>query len=151
MSTLAAGIEVSPEKLEFELAGESLTKNLIVVNPTADVQIFEVYADDFQQVIDLKPQSFTLQAGERKNVAVTLQPQKMPAAVISTNLSVVGKPLADSKVQVNTGVKIPLTVKTSASKAKNFATPTLFLLAGVIIVGLSYLLRSRQPSSTIKP
>ena len=39
----AAGIQISPSKIDFVLEADKLaSKELIVANPTADIQIFEV-------------------------------------------------------------------------------------------------------------
>lgn len=109
----AAGIQVSPSKIDFALrANESASKELIVVNPTADVQIFEVYPDEFSEIIKASPASFTLEAGEKKIVVVAAHSTAAEniSQILKTNLSVVGKPLIETRLQANTGVKIPLSV-----------------------------------------
>lgn len=110
----AAGIQVSPAKLDFTTAvGKTASQNIIVVNPTADVQVFEVYADDFSAAITADPESFTLESGSRKTVAITVDTSKLDqksGQSWATDLSVVGKPLADNKFSVGTGVKLPLTI-----------------------------------------
>lgn len=142
---LAAGIEVSPEKLEFELTGgKAKTEEITVANPTADVQLFEVYPDDFTQAIKANPESFTLEAGGRKKVLITLDPRRISGAAISTNISVLGKPLAESGVRVNTGVKIPVSARIAKSRRSNFAS---LAVSALIIAGVGVFLfwkRSRR-------
>src|SRR3989338_6472285 len=111
-TALAAGLSVSPARLDFELSdGRKLSKNIIVINPTADVMIFEVYPDEFANIISVNPESFTLEAGSRKEVMITVNIKNIGESQnISTNISVVGKTLAESKINVATGAKIPITI-----------------------------------------
>ena len=110
----AAGIQVSPSKMNFtvEIGGSSVFKELVVVNPTADVQVFEVYPDEFSEIIKANPASFTLEAGARKIVIVKVDPANIegPSKILRTNFSVLGKPLIETRLQTNTGVKIPTSV-----------------------------------------
>ena len=110
----AAGIQVSPSKMDFtvEMGGEVVIKKLVIVNPTADVQVFEVYPDEFSEIIKANPASFTLEAGARKIVIVKVDPANIegPSKILRTNFSVLGKPLIETRLQTNTGVKIPTSV-----------------------------------------
>ena len=109
----AAGIQVSPSRVDLVLEeNRSASKELIVANPTADVQVFEVYPDEFPEIIKANPASFTLEAGGRKTVTVTahIDTVENTSQVLKTNLSVVGKPLIETRLQANTGVKIPLSI-----------------------------------------
>ena len=114
LSSLAAGIQVSPSHLDFRVnSQETAPQNLTVVNPTADVQVFEVYADDFAELIKPNPASFTLESGAKKTVAITINfsgVKDQSERTLTTNLSVVGKPLADSRFSLATGAKIPITL-----------------------------------------
>ena len=103
----ASGLSVSPARLDFELSGNTnVAKNIVVANPTADVMIFEVYADEFQDTIIVNPESFTLESGGRKEVSVSIDSEKLKQAqTIATSLSVVGKPLAQNKVNIGGGGK----------------------------------------------
>ena len=108
----AAGIQVSPAKIDINLTTQSTTTQLVVFNPTTDVQLYEVSSDDFGGQISASPSSFTLQGGTRQEVTITItrQADAKTGEVLATNISVLGKPLADNKFQLNTGVKIPLIV-----------------------------------------
>lgn len=111
----AAGIQVSPALVEFsvpENVGEK-TVQITVANPTADVQILEVYVDDFAESFSIKPASFTLESGARKTVAIALLKNKLPSQAnlgLAGTISVVGKPLAEGRVNVGTGIKLPFTI-----------------------------------------
>jgi P pilus assembly chaperone PapD len=137
----AAGIQVAPARLDFQIKSEKAAAlNLTIVNPTADVQLFEVYTDDFPELIKANPASFTLEAGAKKIVSISIDAGKQKAnQSLSTTLSVVGKPLADKQLSVSTGVKIPLTITFSQS-VPNPQTHNLifFGLAVLVLVGLAY-------------
>lgn len=140
----AAGIQVSPSKIDFVLeVNKSAPKELIVVNPTADVQIFEVYPDEFPEIIKANPASFTLEAGGRKTVTVTAYPTvtKNASQILKTNLSVVGKPLIETRLQANTGVKIPLSIVIEhvviETESNKKISPRLFY-AILIVVALGF-------------
>jgi len=149
----AAGIQVAPARLDFQTSPEkAASQNLTIINPTADVQLFEVYTDDFTELIKAVPTSFTLEAGAKKIVSITVdaagQKQKANES-LSTNLSVVGKPLADKQLSVGTGVKIPLTITffPSAPNSKNHNL-LFFGLAVLVLAGLAYYLKAaKQPKS----
>lgn len=129
-SMMAAGIQVSPAELNVSgPAGKIVKQDLVVANPTTDVQLFEVSADDFEKNIQPRPASFTLEAGSRKTVVLEITP--LADQKITTNISVVGRPLAGASLQTNTGVKIPITISAGASKAIPW---WVWAIAGAIIV-----------------
>lgn len=142
----AAGIQVSPSKIDFILeANKSAFQELIVANPTVDVQVFEVYVDEFSEIIKANPASFTLEAGERKVVIITAHFTDIEnvSQILKTNLSVVSKPLVETRLQANTGVKIPLSVSvivehiTMESESNKIISPKLFY-AMLIAVALGF-------------
>lgn len=140
-TTIAAGIQVTPEKLDFEV-NKTQTKEIVVANPTADVQLFEIYPDDYDSSIKANPASFTLEAGARKKVLITVDSAKL-VGVTSTNLSIVSKPLADSKIQVNAGVKIPINITTNNKLNILYSIGLgVLILAGAITT--FFLLRKRK-------
>ena len=115
-TALAAGIQVSQARLDFTVAANrQSSQTLTVINPTADVQLFEVYPDDFTEAIKTNPASFTLEAGAKKTVTIAINLQGLGSQttgqIVSTNLSVVDKPLSGSQqFSVGTGVKIPISI-----------------------------------------
>ncbi|MEA2098403.1 MAG: hypothetical protein U9P70_05020 [Patescibacteria group bacterium] len=140
VSLQATGIQVSPSKIDFILGigCESVSEELIVANPTADIQIFEVYPDEFYEIIKTNPASFTLEAGERKVVTVTVYSSitENISQVLKTNLSVVSKPLIETRLQANTGVKIPLSIVTENIIVKNKShviSPKLFYAILIVV------------------
>ena len=135
----AAGIQVSPSKMDFtvEMGGEIVSKELVVVNPTADVQVFEVYSDEFSEIIKVNPASFTLEAGARKVVVVKVDPVEIKGSsrILRTNFSVLGKPLVETRLQTNTGVKIPtsVTINNEIVKSGNKISSKLFYMILIIV------------------
>ena len=130
--TFATGLSVSPARLDFVLTNNhQAQKTITVINPTADVMVFEVYADEFAEIIGANPESFTLESGARKEVNIIINAKNFnESQSISTNISVVGKALAESKVNVATGAKIPITI----SIYPGVARPNFFIQYGIIIL-----------------
>lgn len=108
--TSGAGLEVSPTKLDILISknGGNAAK-LLVKNPNKDVEIYDVFVDQFADLIDISPTSFTLEAGEEKSILVSAHPGQ-ESRILKTNLSIVSRPLTDYKFKANTGIKIPLTI-----------------------------------------
>ncbi|MDP4001328.1 MAG: hypothetical protein Q8P83_03745 [bacterium] len=138
---LAAGLDVSPGKIDLETSKQEVKiTNIIVANPTADVQVFEVFADDFQNLFTFAPASFTLEAGERTTVRLTFNPKTTNSELLSTNISVLSSPLAESKFNANTGVKIATTVRIlETSREKSMHQDIIFFgLLGLALIFLIY-------------
>jgi hypothetical protein len=67
LPVLAAGLQASPSSLDFSVsAGQGASKSLVISNPTADVQIFELSTDEYSELI--------LPAGEKNLREVTAFP-----------------------------------------------------------------------------
>lgn len=158
----AAGIQVSPSKIDFVLkANKPASEELIVTNPTADVQIFEVYSDEFPQIIKANPASFTLEAGAKKTITIAVYPAAAESVsqILRTDLSVVGKPLAETRLQTNTGVKIPLSIVVehimAEGESNHKTSPTLFyaiLIAVSLGCGfITHLVCNRNKKRNSKP
>ena len=72
-AALASGLQISPSSLDFTVTpGTEQTLTLNIANPTSDVQIFEVYPDDYQKNLVVIPSSFTLESGAKKSVKKAL-------------------------------------------------------------------------------
>ncbi len=108
----AAGIQASPAKMDIAITdGKKAIKEIIVSNPTSDVQLYEASADDFAENFKINPSSFTLESGARKTISVTVEPKNLKNnQVLSTNISIISKPMSESAVNIGTGVKIPVNV-----------------------------------------
>ncbi len=149
---LAAGIQVSPTKLDVSLKpNTTLDESLTVANPTADVQIFEVYADDFKQNLQFSPASFTLESGGQKTVQLKILGFGFNNnQTLVTTVSVVGKPLAEGAgVKVGTGVKIPTTVRFSENAKAPLSQNKIIglILALIAILLLVYALTGKKPTA----
>lgn len=144
-SVLAAGISVEPAALELGGApGAAVRAALTVANPSPDVEVFEVYADDMPDSFAIAPRSFTLESAANKLVQIEFRPPKNSSAKFQTNLSVVGRPLAVSEFRANSGVKIPFTYTPGAQKPSRFGGTPIFyaaaVLYGLVVLILGFLL-----------
>lgn len=146
-----AGIAVSPAKIELEAVanGKALAK-LTVTNPTADVQLFEVYPDDFSNMFKANPASFTLEAGGKKLVAITFEDSNKNPKKLQTNISVVAKPLVESRFQANSGVKIPITVTLNPSSKREFPVWVPLLFASMVLIALLVYSKFRCNSQSLR-
>ena len=136
----ASGVKVSPSKLEISAKTSApVTAKITVINPTDDIHVFKVYPDDFLDIIKISPASFTLEAGEKKEITVTIKSsgeQKISEA-LNTNISVIAKPLAETKFQTNAGVKIPLSILISASdNSEKKLNPAFYIILAIMLFGL---------------
>ncbi|MBI4054317.1 MAG: hypothetical protein HY397_03245 [Candidatus Doudnabacteria bacterium] len=136
---LAAGIQVSPSKLDLVVTSNNASSvTLTVTNPTADVQVFEVYPEEFSELISVNPQSFTLEAGDQKTVTVTAKSDKKQSSsqTLKTNLAILANPLADSRFQAATGAKIPLSIKMEEDKGSaGLPRWTFYAYVGAVAAG----------------
>lgn len=111
----AAGLQVSPSKLNLIATSSKITQAKIrVMNPNPDVQLFEIFADNFPDGFVILPQSFTLEAGEGRVVEIQIDAKKLkkysPDAVFSGQISVISKPLKNEGMDIGAGVKIPFEI-----------------------------------------
>lgn len=104
----ASGIQVSPAHLEFSVQRKVVTSTIEVKNPTTDVQIFRVYADEFTRAISVSPSTFTLNANEVQTVQVFVDPTdlRITDGVTTTTVSVVGSPSMQGISPVGAGAKV---------------------------------------------
>lgn len=147
----ASGIKVDPSKLEITAkANEPVSGEITVTNPTSDVQLFKVYADDFSDIIKANPASFTLESGEGKKVVITIAVagDQKTSGVLRTNLSVVARPLAETKFETNAGVKIPVSIAVLESDpAKPASKWEYYAYVAVVAIaagGITHLLRLKR-------
>lgn len=110
--THASGLQISPAKLDFTIYNNKTSQqDMVIVNPTAEVQIFDIYPDDFDKQIKVEPASFVLESGARKTVKVYVYPKNLSnSQKISTDLSITGKPLSENKFSIGAGAKVPITI-----------------------------------------
>lgn len=161
-ATTASGLQVSPARLEAEIRPEDgpVEFQLTVSNPTADVMLFELSADEFPEIFELMPASFTLESGSRQPVRLRVNPGRSETArqsgIVQTEISVLGRPLAGGELSAATGVRIPITIRINAEivpapgKQKNLASyAALAILSALVLYFLlerkRLLERMRQP------
>lgn len=137
--TWAAALKVQPAEIEIEVVrGVLAEEELMIENPGDNVALFEVYPDNFSDWIKVRPESFTLEQGEKQKVVLEIKNQE--AGVFSTMISVVAKPLSGRKFQANSGIKIPLEVRISKAKTSMFLASlypfrfSIHLMSAVIIL-----------------
>lgn len=150
----AAGVEASPSKLEISASGSSVSAELFVRNPSADVQLFEVYVDEFSENLKINPASFILEAGESKKIAIIFNAQQNKDAIIKTNISVVAKPMTDSTFQFNSGIKIPLTITVGLTSGIFYWWYYAIMAAVAIIIGIVsriFYIRKKKKQAVVPP
>lgn len=130
---LAVGVSVSPAKLEMKVpVREESAAELIIKNVSSDVALFEVYLDDFESFIKIRPASFILESQEQREVSVKINARE--AGRYTVKISVVAKSLNKNEFQVGSGIKIPLEVE--ARENKKFQSSD-FILGEIRIIKIS--------------
>lgn len=137
----AAGIEVSPAKLEIE--GINRDAIFKVVNPTAEVLIYEAYPEEFEEQILIEPKTFTLQAGETKTVRVYLERRNLNSNKLATNIAIVGKPLLNQELSTGTGVRLPLQITPNNEYKSTPPYPLILFGVGLIVIIVVFRLRMK--------
>ncbi len=106
-SALAIGIGAKPSFLDLELkVGQSKEVKILVYNISQEAGIFQVFADELNEWIKIEPNNFRLEAGENKEVKITVSAKEGGGKAI--NLSVLASPLDRRSFSVGPGLKIPL-------------------------------------------
>lgn len=133
----AAGLQLQPTEIKVDVYEQAVQTKLTVSNPAKEIQLFEIYADDAVETIDINPQTFTLESGARKEILITIKPTKTPA-ITHTNLSVISHPFAIENFAINSAAKVPLTIRQMENKAQAPTQPLFDLkyLLALIILGL---------------
>jgi hypothetical protein len=78
---------------------------LKITNTSNGVALFEAYPDDLRSMIAISPASFTLEGGESRDIAITMNGA---AGKFETMISVVSTPLSSDGLKAGAGIKIPL-------------------------------------------
>lgn len=138
----AAGLQLQPTAIKVDVYDQIVQSKLVVSNPAKEIQLFEIYADDATDIIEINPQTFTLEAGARKEVLLKIKPQAN-TSIINTNLSVISHPFSIENFAINSAAKIPITINQLAMPPHpaKLAIWNLNYLLGIIILGLiSYII-----------
>ena len=111
----AIGVGAKPSVLDLELkAGQSEKTKILVYNLSQEAGIFQVFPDELKEYIEIKPDNFRLEAGESKEIKITVLVQEDGKK--TTNLSVLGMPLDRRSFSVSSGIKIPLRLNVQKRK-----------------------------------
>lgn len=143
----AAGIEVSPARLEMSVGSKSVISRIQVKNPTSDVQLYEVSLNTDDSSVVIRPKSFTVQAGGSQEVQLSVGPKD--SAEFSGEVQIVGRPLAATSNEIGSGVKLPLVIHYGAGSIWYKNVPVWVLTGfGLLVVclagGLFYRRRKRM-------
>ncbi len=115
----ATALKITPSSINFDIVlGKTGQKVITIENPGKDVALFEVYPDDFSDLISVNPSSFTLNPEEKKEVAVFANFKN--EGIFASAISIVSKPLSNRNLQTSAGVKVPLEIKVIASSKNPF-------------------------------
>lgn len=109
----AAGIEVSPARLEMSVGIKSVVSRIQVKNPTSDVQLYEVSLNTDDSSIVIRPKSFTVQAGGAQEVQLIAEPKGSTEFV--GEVQIVGRALVATSNEIGSGVKLPLAIHYGAA------------------------------------
>ncbi|MDD5146177.1 MAG: hypothetical protein PHN39_00280 [Candidatus Pacebacteria bacterium] len=154
----AVSLKVSPAALNINgQANVLIQKEIEITNPDNKVALFEVYPDSFSEIIKARPESFVLEGGQSKKVAITIKSRE--AGVFATYLSVVAKPLVgEPMMKANSGVKIPLQIILDERNGPfllaalasfwqgRFTLPASLFLLAIAVVSLFWLFLKKKSS-----
>jgi len=132
-TTSAIGVGVTPGNLNFSThAGLQDTRSLFVINTGSELTDYRVYVDeDYTQWFDISPDNFSLNAGENKEVIITLTPPLFANGEFDLIISTVSlHPSSD--FSVGGGIKVP--VHTSVSNSGIIAAGIILALIGLIMI-----------------
>ncbi len=116
----AIALKVQPAEIEVQASpGELSKQELQVTNPDSNIALFEVYPDNFSDIIKVSPESFILESGKSQKVSLEIKAKE--TGIFSTNISIVAKPMAGQKFKANSGVKIPIQVSSVNKNPQNFS------------------------------
>lgn len=144
MPAYSSGLSVTPSKIDQSIvAGNKITVDFVIANPTQDVSVIEVYPDDFERNIAVDTKSFTLEAQEEQTVSVSILFEE--PGVYGTFLSVVSKSLGDRTFRARSGIKIPLdiSVESEATREYNWPLYGIIVFDVVLLVVLAVLIGKR--------
>ena len=142
----AAGIQIFPEKVEISIEpGHTSHFTLTVANPTRQVELVEIYPDELQENFSIQPQSFTLEAGQRKEISISATDKNLKdGQKAATHLSVVAKPLGENEISVAAGTKLPLSLEIKSKPANKVLETTSLAAASIVALGFLGWLIKRQ-------
>lgn len=163
-SALAIGIGAKPSFLDLELkVGQSKEVEILVYNISQEPGIFQVFPDELNTWIKIEPNNFRLEAGENKEVKITVLAKEEGGKAIY--LSVLANPLDRSSFSVGPGLKIPLRLDVSKEGSiflasvlealrQNLSLISIVILIGIFLIGfflIKYLKKRKSPKAISPP
>ena len=154
----AIGISATPATLAMKTAvGKEGIARFVVSNPSKEVGLFEAYPEEFEESITLIPQTFVLEAGERREVIV--RGKRRETGIIRTAIAIEARALGLSSLGVGGGVRLPFSLETHAGENLLSAVlmtrlakmPLLFILTALILLSAVslYTLKRAARSDTL--
>ena len=159
-SALAIGIGAKPSFLDLELkVGQSKEVKILVYNISQEAGIFQVFPDELNEWIKIEPNNFRLEAGENKEVKITVSAKEGGGKAI--NLSVLASPLDRRSFSVGPGLKIPLRLNVkeerpiflaSVSEAFRQSLPRISVgILAIVLIGFFLLRYFKRRKKVIAP
>lgn len=113
---MAIGVGANASFLNLELkVKQPQSVKISVFNISNEAGIFRVYPDELSDWIKISPNNFRLEAGESREVEISVFAKKM--GIRATNISVLSEPLGRQSFSVGSGIKIPLRLNVSYDKS----------------------------------
>lgn len=149
----AQGIAVSPDKLEFFVAGDYSERQLMIYNGNSENLRFRVSADDFADWFSFDKAEGIIAPGSYEKVKVKVSPAGSNGRhdTYVTHITIATFPDSNGNVALHLGASVKATV-TIARESKTSTIVGLIVTASIVAVGLlAYLLlkASRQKQKTI--
>jgi len=108
-SAAAVGVSVKPKTISLSIReGRPTTTEILVVNAGSQLALYQVYPDDFRDQLSVQPAEFELAPEATQLVKLTINVRR--AGELSTNISIVARPLAAGGFSAATGVKVPISI-----------------------------------------
>ena len=129
-SVQAAGLAVSPDKLELTgLAGQLVRSEFEVSNISDQTTVFQVSAENQDNWLAIKPKEFSLLPGSSRRVEIIANWPKSGQVV--TAINILSRQLTTSTFSALAGVKLPLRLQLAPSGSLVWSWA---LLVGSLIV-----------------
>lgn len=131
----AASIGVKPERIELSVAlGREITQEILIFNAGDEPGTYVLSLDEEIDAVKIEPKEFVLEAGAERLVKITIK-NYFPKT-ISTNISVVSRPLRADGFSAGAGVKIPLQIHSYFSQVQIIIIAFCFALIIMILFKL---------------
>jgi hypothetical protein len=148
-SAVAAGISITPSKLEFKLeTGQKQTEKLTVSNITDSPLVYSFYADELRDQIIAQPTTLRLEPNEVQEIKVIANPRHKGTYL--TNLSVLAQDLDKKEFNAVAGVKVPLEMIVLPSSHSSFYKNIIWYIIILLILIVAVIMfvnyrRRRKP------